>query len=172
MSDILCMVDELGHASAGGDINALDPRLRPSAHNFLKYEYDVATRTSVRTASDRDPLFTWDWAAAAFFDKCAGTPEKLMAFARKGALDNISLARLLRPDKRRTYLDACGIIEKGIVNACAAKGEPCLEGGCAADGETCLEACLAAGEPYHTACASAWIELFKDPNNRIDAWRN
>jgi hypothetical protein len=172
MSDILCLVDELGHASAGGDIKALDPHVRPLADNCLKYEYDVATRKSVRTPSNRDPLFTWDWAAANFFDQCAGTPEKLMAFARKGALDSVSLARLLRPDKRQTYLDACGLIEKGIVKACAAKGEPCLEGGCAADGETCLEACLAAGKPYHTACASAWIELFKDPNNRIDAWRN
>src|SRR3984893_16692075 len=120
MSDILCLVDELGRASAGGDIKALDPDVRPFADHCLKYEYDVATRTSVRTPSDRDPLFTWDWAAAEFFDRCAGTPEKLMAFARKGVLANTSLARLLRPDKRQTYVDACGIIEKGIVTACAA----------------------------------------------------
>jgi hypothetical protein len=170
MSDISCLVDEHGHASAG-DINALDPDGRLFADKYLKYEYDVATRTSARTPSDRDPLFTQDWAAADFFDRCAGTAEKLMAFAGTGALDNASMARLLRPDKRQTYLDACGTIEKAIVTACAAKGEPCLEEGCATEGETCLEACLAAGEPYHTACASAWIELFKDPNNRIDAWR-
>src|ERR1700737_2005323 len=106
------------------------------------------------------------WQVGGFFDQCAGSPEQLMAFASKGALDKMSLANLLTRDKRQPYLDACGIIEEAIVEACAAKGEPCLEGGCAAEGETCLEACLAAGEPYHTACAAAWIQLFKDPDNR------
>jgi hypothetical protein len=120
---------------------------------------------------DSRPLLAQDRQAGDFFDQCAGSPEKLMAFARRGALEKMSLANLLRRDKRQAYLDACGIIEEAIVEACAAKGETCLEGACAAQGETCLEACLAAGEPYRTACAAAWIHLFKDPNNRIDSWR-
>src|ERR1700730_4498071 len=98
--------------------------------------------------------------------------EKLMAFARKGVFEKMSLAKLLKPERRHTYLNACRIIEEAIVEACAAKGEPCLAGGCAAEGETCLEACLVAGTSYHAACAAAWIELFKDPDNRIDSWRN
>jgi hypothetical protein len=94
-----------------------------------------------------------------------------MAFARQGTLDRISLARLLRPEQTQTYLDACERIDKAVVEACAAKGEPCLEGGCAAEGETCLEACLAAEPSYRNACAAAWSVLFENPDNRIDAWR-
>jgi hypothetical protein len=171
MSGIACVVDEQGHLSAEGALNALDPQMRLFADNCVKYEYDLATRTFVRSPSDRDPLSTQDRTARDFFERCAGTPEKLMAFATNGTLDRISLARLLRPEQTRTYLDACELIDKAVVHACAAKGEPCLEGGCAAEGETCLEACLAAEPSYHTACAAAWRVLFENPDNRIDSWR-
>jgi hypothetical protein len=171
MSHISCRVDTHGHLSAGAAINALAPHSRLFADICPNYQYDLATRRQVRTPPDPYPLLTQDWHAGDFFDQCAGTPEKLMAFARKGVLEKMALAELLRPEPRQTYLDACGIIEEAIVDACAAKGEPCLAGGCATEGETCLEACLSAGAPYHTACAAAWIQLFKDPDNRIDSWR-
>jgi hypothetical protein len=171
MSNLSCHVDGRGHLLAGVDISALDPRSREFPDTGLTYEYDLSTRTPATIPSDPYPLLTRDWHTGEFFDRCAGTPEKLMAFARNGVFEKMALATLLRPEVRQTYLDACGIIEEAIVAACAAKGEPCLAGGCAAEGETCLEACLSAAEPYHTACAAAWIEMFKDPDNRIDSWR-
>jgi hypothetical protein len=171
MSNISCVVDAHGRLAAESDINAPNPERRPFEGECMKYEYDLATRTSVRTPSDRDPLSTQDRTAGDFFDRCAGTPDKLMAFARQGTLDRISLARLLRPEQMQTYLDACERIDKAVVEACAAKGETCLEGGCAAEGETCLEACLAAEPSYRNACAAAWSVLFENPDNRIDCWR-
>jgi hypothetical protein len=171
MSNISCVVDEHGHLAAQRALNGVDPQVRLFAEKCVKYEYDLVTRTPVRIPSNRDPLSSQDWTAGDFFERCAGTPEKLMAFAGKGTLDRMSLAALLRPDQAQTYLDACGLIDKAAVLACAAKGELCLEGGCAAEGDTCLEACLAAGQSYQLACAAAWIVLFKVPGNRIDSWR-
>ena len=62
-------------------------------------------------------------------------------------------------------------LEKALTEACTARGDPCLAEGCAVEGEICLEACLAAGARYRDGCAAAWIDLFENPENRVDAWR-
>jgi hypothetical protein len=79
---------------------------------------------------------------------------------------------LVTPDKRKAYLDACGVIEKAYTDECAAKNNPCLESGCAVEGEICLQPLLSVGIDYRKACAAEWIKLFASPRNRIDVWRN
>ena len=164
---ISCSVDEEGRISASEPINGA---------KCLKYEFDLVRRRAVRDSSAGAIAFAAKAiharAARDFFDRCAGTPQRLTEFAREGGLEKMTLVELLTPEKRRAYLDVCGIIERAIVDVCAAKGDPCLEEGCATKGETCLQACLAAGEAYHKACAATWIKLFNDPNNRIDSWKN
>ena len=160
---ISCWVDQEGcvDTSPGRDTDG---------SGRIRYEFDLELRTSRRISASQ-PLFAQEWSVGVFFDRCAGTAEKLMRLARRGVFGKTSLARLLRPDKRPAFFQSCSEIEKAITVACAARGEPCLEGGCAVEGEICLEACFAAGAAYHEAYAAAWIDLFEQPENRIDPWR-
>jgi hypothetical protein len=160
---ISCWVDKDGRVDAGAG-NDTDH------YPKIKYELDLEIRRS-RCISRSQPLLAQDWSAGVLFDRWAGTAEKLMRLARKGVFEKASLAKLLRPDKRQAFLQACSVTEKALTEACTAKGEPCLEGGCAVEGEICLQACLAAGARYHEACAAAWIDLFQDSDNRVDAWK-
>jgi hypothetical protein len=159
---ISCWVDQDGRVDAGAGHDTDHPK--------IKYELDLEIRRS-RCISRSQPLLAQDWSAGVLFDRWAGTAEKLMRLARTGVFDKMSLAKLLRPDKRQAFLQACSVTEKALTEACTAKGEPCLEGGCAVEGEICLQACLAAGARYREACAAAWIDLFQDSDNRVDAWK-
>ena len=105
-------------------------------------------------------------------DVSIGTPEHLIVVAQQGRLPKEVLMQFLAVDKRRTYLDACGAIEKRYTDECAARGDPCLEGGCAVEGEICLQPILRAGVDYLKACGDEWVKLFADPRNRIETWRS
>ena len=135
----------------------------------LEYEFDLERRWMNRPNLSTE--LRSDAAARNFFDQYVDTPERLMAFAKEVNLPKLELAKLLKPDTRRFYLEVCASIEKAITEACTAKGDPCLEDGCALEGEICLNACLTAGQAYSKACVNVWIEMFRNPDNRIDAWR-
>ena len=107
-----------------------------------------------------------------YVDHCVGTAEELMKLAEQGRLPKRVLVNQLDDEHRQAYLDACAVIEKKYTEDCTATNDPCLESGCAVEGEICLEPLLRAGIEYHKACAAAWITLFADPRNRIDAWKN
>jgi hypothetical protein len=101
-----------------------------------------------------------------------GSPERLMQIACEGRLPKQALAGLLRAESRQRYLKACADIERKYTEACTAKKDPCLESGCAVEGEICLQPLLRAGVDYQKACAAEWLKLFRNPANRIDAWKN
>lgn len=103
-----------------------------------------------------------------------GTPEKLMDFSEKGHLSKLDLAALLSSEKRIVYLDACARFERALTQACAAKGDFCLESRCAFEEEegVCLNAVLEAGDVYTTGCVSLWKYFFVNSENRIPVWRN
>lgn len=104
-------------------------------------------------------------------DRCIGAAEHVIALAWEGRLSKHLLAGLLIPARRQEFLEACGRIEKRYTEECTAKNDPCLESGCAVEGEICLQPLLRAGDDYLKSCAAAWVALFADPHNRIDAWR-
>lgn len=160
---ISCWVDRNGRVYTDADND------RDHCHK-IRYELDLELRHLVRM-SRSEPLLAQDWSARIFLDQWAGTAEKLIRLARRGVFDKMSLARLLRPDARQAFLRACAVVEKALTEACTARGDPCFAEGCAVEGEICLEACLAAGARYRDGCAAAWIDLFENPENRVDAWR-
>jgi hypothetical protein len=159
-STIGCVVDAGGRLSVTNDAE--------SAAAGRTYRFNLTAR---RLLTERfDPA--GDRAARACLDPYVGTPEKLMKWAEEGYLPNAVLVNLLTAEKRKTYLEACAVIEKKYTDVCAAKQDPCLESGCAVEGEICLEPLLRAELDYRKACAGEWIKLFKTPGNRIEPWRN
>lgn len=161
-----CLVDRGCYVYSSGS----DPQ-----EQYVKYKFDLERRTIVLATY---PLLfpkssSHDKVARDFFDQQVGTPEKLVEFARNGNLPKLVLARLLKPDAKRFYLEVCASIEKALTEICKAKNAPCLEGGCAmGEDEKCLNACLSAGELYSKACANVWIDFFSNPNSRIDIWKS
>jgi hypothetical protein len=125
-----------------------------SIHCFV----DAASRVYVKDDAD--------------IERCVETPEELMKFAEQGRLPKGTLVNLLDIEHRQAFLDACAVIERKYTESCTATHDPCLESGCALEGEICLQPLLRAGIEYHRACAAVWIELFADPRNRVDGWKN
>jgi hypothetical protein len=163
---VLCLV-------AAGDtvyVKNADPtsEFGPNPPDSQEFEFDLATR---RLLADRLPS-TGSHEVLAFIDRRLGTPEKLMTFAEQGHLSKGVSARLLETDDRRSYLDACAIIERQFTDDCAARNDPCLESGCSAQGEVCLQPLLNAPVEYRKACAVEWIKRFRNPKSRITAWKN
>jgi hypothetical protein len=168
---IYCLVDSNGRvhlkdgARSYADVAATDGL---NESECQQYRFDLATR---RLLTDRATPSSGR-AAKALVANEVGTPERLIKFAGKGHLPKHVLASLLSTENRHAYLEACAAIEKKFTEACTAKNDPCLESGCSLEGEVCLEALMVAGAEYHQACAAEWIQLFKRPTNRIDAWKN
>jgi len=103
------------------------------------------------------------------------TIDQLTRLAIEGQLSKETMARLLVPERRQAYADACSAIETVYTHECRANGEPCLVSGCSIDhehGEICLQPILNAGVEYHKKCAAEWMKFFTDPGNRIDAWKH
>ena len=140
--------------------------MEPAADHMHRFE--LLTRKMFGECDD--PMH--DRAALNFVNQCVGTPDKLMAYAAEGGLPKSALLQLLATETRRTYLDACAVIEKQYTDECAASNDPCLESGCAVEGEICLQPLLRAGSCYRMRCAAVWIELFANPRNRVEAWRS
>jgi hypothetical protein len=144
-------------------------------HESQKYRFDLTSR---RFLVDRGTPAS-DVAAHSYLSshlfRNIGTPERLMHFAEDGHVPKEVLGRLLEVEGRQAYLEACTDIEKKYTAECAARNDPCLESGCSIDqagGEICLQPLLKAGIDYHKACAAEWIKLFRNPENRIEAWKN
>lgn len=97
-------------------------------------------------------------------------PEQVMACAIMGRLTKHALASLLRPERRRGFLDACAVIEQSYTDACAAAKDPCLESGCSCVGDICLQPLLRASTEYHSRCGAEWAKLFAERGNRDGSW--
>ena len=168
---IYCLVDVGGrlHIRDGAEsYDAVAAACGLDANTCQKCRFDLTAR---RLLTERGAPAS-SRAGRTFVDQCVGTPEMLMQFAAEGHLPKRTLQHLITPDKRQAYLDACAVIEKKYTDDCAAERDPCLESGCAVEGEVCLQPLLRAGIDYHKACAAEWIEMFANPRNRIEVWRN
>jgi hypothetical protein len=105
-------------------------------------------------------------------DRYVGMPDRLMACAEAGQFPKGVLVNLLDLGHRQAYLDACAVIEKRYTEDCTRTNDACLESGCALEDGICLQPLLRAGIEYERACGAEWLKLFRDPRNRIDAWKN
>ena len=78
---------------------------------YLKYEFHLDKRELFQDfAMDQVPFSakaSHDRAAQAFFDDCAGTAEKLIAFVRRGNWDQDVLLPLLTPEARAEHYKVC-----------------------------------------------------------------
>ncbi len=104
-----------------------------------------------------------------------GLLDDLMTLAAEGRLSKEGLASTLAPEFRRPFFEACADIEKRYTAECAAQNDPCLESGCSVvgvEGEACLQPLLRAGAEYQKACAAEWLKIFKNPDARLDIWKN
>lgn len=163
---ITCFINRDGNVVIGSGVG-VDQR--------KEFQFDLEQRQIVGSQLGQWPFTTEqsDYKAVHdFFKQNVGTPEKLMEFVKEASLSKLELAKLLNRTVRGFYLNVCAGIEKGITEACTAQNDPCLEGGCALEGQICLNACLTANELYYKQCANVWLELFKNPNNRIGKWRS
>jgi len=159
---IPCFINNDGKAILGCGVGA---DRRP------EYWFDLEQRQIVSSHKS-----FWDDynTAYIFFNRLMGTPKKLMEFAKKGQLNKVSLAVLLKLEYRQEFLGACALIEKEATDKCGAIKDPCLEDGCAFEGtdETCLNAVLLSEGKCLKACTDVWIAIFQYPQNRIETWRN
>lgn len=165
---LTCWVDKLGCIYSKDD-----PRY-PPIDGLAEFRFDLEVRQTVFVAGSSifDNFQFYRRIVDQHFESLVGTPEKLMEFAKEKKLPKRILAKLLEFNARRFYSQACGALEKSLTEACKKNNDPCLEGGCAmSEGESCLNACLAADQFYHETCVDIWIEMFKNPDNRIDVWK-
>lgn len=73
-------------------------RLKVDEDKCLKYEYSIEEKKLIQDFGGSPPFEakqSHDQAALAFFEECAGTPEKLVAFVRKGNWQQDQLTPLL-----------------------------------------------------------------------------
>lgn len=169
---LYCVVEPQGQVRAAAEAGSGGDPARhhgPTEAESQEYEFDLELRRM-------SAIHGTPWGAIAaqkYFSERVGSPERLMAFAAEGPLSKPALAALLNGEARPVYLKRCARIERAYTDACAAKGDPCLESGCSVEGgdEICLQPLLEAGVEYDKACALEWIELFRDPANRLDAWK-
>ena len=172
MDAMYCLVDSQGTVYGDAAVTSFSDVARQfgiDENACHEYQFDLATRRMVGASSGTGE----ETAVRDYVNALLGSPERLMAYAREGHLPKKTLGDLLQPGVRQRYLDACGLVERSFTDACTAKGEPCLESGCSVEhaDETCLQPLLNAGIDYYKACAEEWLPLFRNPANRIDAWR-
>ena len=172
MGDMIrCLVDTTSDVCA---VDAADSYGKVAAQFGLdeqvceEYRFDLETRRLLVDRGTPAGLRT----VRAYFDAHLGSPEKLMTFVVDGSVPKESLTSLLAIGRRAGYLDACAAIDKTYTDQCAPTNGPCLESGCALEGEVCLQPLLRAGTAPRKAYAAAWIRLFADTGNRIEAWKN
>jgi hypothetical protein len=148
----------------------------------LAYEFDLVERQLVQDF-DMDgvpfkPKASHDLAAQEFFNRCAGTPERLIAYVRRGNWDDALLSLLLTfvaEGKLDKALDAAGKRYDECLNIASKKCEKALTGPTQKYVLACEEyrkVQAAVEKRYNMACAQAWIKLFRNPRNRIPAWRD
>jgi hypothetical protein len=167
---IYCLVDPAGKVYASNDARSYGEVA--SAFDLdeavcQRFRFELPTR---RLIPDRGTTVA-ERAVRRHLERSVGSPEQLMRVAGDGGLTKRALASLLASDRRLAYAETCAAIEKTYTDECAPTSGACLESGCAADGEICLQPLLQHEAEYRRACGSAWLALFADPRNRIEAWR-
>ena len=129
----------------------------------LNYEFDLVTRTLRQDFTMDAAPFTakqsHDEAAQRFFDQCAGTPTKLMAYVRRGNFDEQYLLPLLTATAQTAY------------TAAVAPAQTVHEAAMAPARTAYAAATAPARTAYDAATKAAWCRLFAKPANRIPAWR-
>ena len=148
-----------------------------SEDQCLKYEFILRVRELFQDFNmDHAPFdakASHDRAAQRFFDECASTPEKFIAFVERGNFNKNVLIELLTEPARGAYYRAEESASEAYNRATtfALKVYDKVMSSVAAD-EAYNEARASALEALNRAMVSAWIELFKNPKNRIEIWRN
>jgi hypothetical protein len=177
---ILCLVDSVGHLytddGTGSSYASLASTAGVRQAVCWTFQLDLEYRRVMKAAAPGelppgDPVA--ERAALEFLERCVATPEAVMAFARGHRLQKAELAKLVIPQKRAAYLEACAAMERRITGACRDRRDPCLEDGCAFEenGEACLNAVLSSSDRTRLGWVDLWIDLFKDVANRIETWR-
>lgn len=105
------------------------------------------------------------------FSRKSMTPDDLIKMLAFSHSSKTALAATLKIEMRMPFLRECAKIERSYTERCASMGKPCLQDGCPMDDETCLEALLNAEPDYSQRVYRAWLNIFKDPNNRTDEWK-
>jgi hypothetical protein len=170
---IYCLVDAAGHVFTKYGAESYADVLSSSGLNeseCQKYRFSLISR---QVMVDRGTP-SGSIAVHAYLTQNLGTPERLMHFVEEGHVPKDALVDLLGSTGRWSYLQAVAEIEKRYTAECAAENDPCLKSGCSIDqasGEACLQPLLRAGVNYERACAAEWIKSFRNPQNRIEAWK-
>ena len=87
--------------------------------------------------------------------------QKIVDRALDGKMSKKELAELLKPEKRKLFLETCASIEIAFTKNCRESGgDTCLPDGCAMDdGEACLNPILGDGSNYWRTVTHVWMEL-------------
>ncbi len=135
---IACLVDRDAkvHAKNGVHSHSKIAKIcRVNEDKCLRYEYRLATRRLFQDFTiDEAPFWpkqSHDQAAQRFFDGCAGTPEKLIAYVKKGNWDEEALPDLLTglasvkfdevcADAEAKYEKVCNVAEAKYEKVCDA----------------------------------------------------
>ena len=163
---ISCLVSKAGKVYAKNGVHshsAIAEAFKIDEDRHLKYEFVLTTRTLKQDFEmDAAPFAakqSHDEAAQRFFDQCAGTPMKLIAYVKRGNWLPDYLLPLLTATARKAYGEAWATAGKAFDEAIAPAGK-------AYD-----EAIATAQKAFDEAVATAWLALFSKPANRIEAWR-
>jgi hypothetical protein len=152
---ISCLVSKTGKVYAKDGVHshsAIATACKVDEDRCLKYEFDLVTRT-LKQDFDMDAVpfaakQSHDAAAQGFFDACAGSATKLMAYVRRGNWDSKHLRPLLSAPALKAYDEACASAEKAYDEARAPRWKA-----------------------YDEARATAWLRLFRVKASRIAAWQ-
>jgi hypothetical protein len=149
----------------------------------LAYEFDLVERQLVQDF-DMDgvpfkPKASHDLAAQEFFNRCAGTPERLIAYVRRGNWDDALLSLLLTFvawKKLDGVLDAADKRYNKTIDVADKKCSKALVVSTVQEYTLAYKkykkVVAAAEKRYDKACMQAWVKLFRNPRNRIPAWRD
>ena len=174
-----------------------------SEDKCLKYEFTLRVRELFQDFNmDHAPFdakASHDRAAQRFFDECASTPERLIAFVERGNFDENVLSSLLTRSAHIKYSDAKTSARKALNETLAPTFEEYRKTRTSSDEafnkikaeaqeenkayneakeserkayEAYVEVMKPADKAYMKTMVSAWIELFKNPKNRIEIWKN
>ncbi len=116
---ISCLVDREGRVYAKDGVHshtAIAKALDVDEDRCLKYEFRLVTKRLVQDffmdCAPFEAKKSHDDAAQAFFDKCASTPERLIAFVKRGNFEEDILFGLLTINARDAYGRAVEILKK------------------------------------------------------------
>ncbi len=151
----------------------------------LRYEFRLVTRTLFQDFTMDGAPFeakqSHDQAAQSFFDECAGTPEKLMAYVQRGNWYRNILSDLLTGSARVEYdkADASALAEYNKASIAAwvkyykvrDAAEAKYDKASAVARAKYDKAIAGVWAKYDKACMETWLRLFKNPANRIKIWK-